>query len=190
MIILLVLIIRVDLIEGLAVVLITLFVSKKFSLLNIWGSLRKGLSWKILLILVFVMVFKRDLELSDVLSYLPDEMIRWGLSPIIPIILIPFLIGFFTGVNSAYIGVAFPVLLGFLGENLNLIFIGYVSGFMGVLSSPAHLCLAVTKTYFKADTVKLYRILLPSVGTLYALFWLYMAFVKFVVWWLRKVSRE
>ncbi len=180
LIILLVLVIRIDLVIGLTIVLITLFVSKGFSLSNIGGSLRKGLSWKIFLILVFVMIFKKELQLSGVLNHLPDEMVGWGLSPLIPIILIPFLIGFLTGVNSAYIGVAFPVLLGFLGNNLNYIFIGYVSGFMGILLSPAHLCLAVTKTYFKADTVKLYRILLPTVVALYALFWIYIGFVRFV----------
>ncbi len=181
LIILLVLVIRIDLVIGLAIVLVTLFVSKRFSLPDIGGSLRKGLSWKIFLILVFVMIFKKELQLSGVLNHLPDEMVGWGLSPLIPIILIPFLIGFLTGVNSAYIGVAFPVLLGFLGNNLNYVFIGYVSGFMGILLSPAHLCLAVTKTYFRADTIKLYRILLPSVIALYSLFWLYMGFVRFVV---------
>ncbi len=181
LIILLVLIIRIDLVLGLALVLITLFISKKFSISDIWGSLRKGFSWKIFLILVFVMIFKKELELSGVLNHLPDEMIAWGLSPLIPLILIPFLIGFLTGVNPAYIGVAFPVLLGFFGKDLNLIFISYVSGFMGILLSPAHLCLAVTKTYFRADTAKLYRILLPSVIVLYGLFWLYMGFAKLVL---------
>ncbi len=178
LIILFVLIFKLDLVIGLSIVLLSLFVLKKFSRKDILGSFRKGLSLKIFLILIFVMIFKRELELSGVMNHLPDELVRWGFSPVIPLVLIPFLVGFLTGVNSAYIGVGFPVLLGILGKNLNYIFIGYVSGFMGILLSPAHLCLAVTKTYFKADTVKLYKLLFPSVLALYLLFWTYMLIVR------------
>ncbi len=178
LIILFVLIFKLDLVIGLSIILLSLFVLKKFSRKDILGSSRKGLSLKIFLILIFVMIFKRELELSGVMNHLPDELVRWGFSPVIPLVLIPFLVGFLTGVNSAYIGVGFPVLLGILGKNLNYIFIGYVSGFMGILLSPAHLCLAVTKTYFKADTVKLYKLLFPSVLALYLLFWAYMLIVR------------
>ncbi len=170
----LVMILRLDLIYGLSAVFLLVVLIYRASLRDVLASLKKGFSWKIFLILVSVMVFKSELEVSGVMEHLPGEMVRWGFSPVVPLVLIPFLVGFLTGVNSAYIGVGFPVLMGILGENLDMIFIAYVSGFMGVLLSPAHLCLAVTKTYFRADTAKLYRMLFPSVLALYSLFWLYM----------------
>ncbi len=177
-IVILVMVLKLDLAAGLGIVFGLVAVFYRMSLADVLNSLKKGVSLKIFLILISVMVFKSELEVSGVMNHLPDEMIRWGFSPIIPLAVIPFLVGFLTGVNSAYIGVGFPVLLGFLGKDLNMIFIAYVSGFMGVLLSPAHLCLAVTKTYFRADTVKLYRLLLPSVLILYVIFWIYMGIQK------------
>ncbi len=40
----------------------------------------------------------------------------------------------------------------------------FVAGFTGVLLSPLHLCLALTKEYFKASWVPIYRRIVPSVG--------------------------
>jgi hypothetical protein len=40
----------------------------------------------------------------------------------------------------------------------------YAGGFAGILLSPVHLCLIVTKQYFKADFKKIYKILLLPVA--------------------------
>ena len=44
--------------------------------------------------------------------------------------------------------------------DLVLILFAYVSGFCGILLSPAHLCLALTADYFKAELRDVYRILI------------------------------
>ncbi|MBE0711398.1 MAG: DUF401 family protein, partial [Candidatus Aminicenantes bacterium] len=43
----------------------------------------------------------------------------------------------------------------------------YVSGFVGILLSPAHLCLALTADYFKAEMRDVYRILVWPVAVVF-----------------------
>jgi hypothetical protein len=45
--------------------------------------------------------------------------------------------------------------------------LAYASGFCGVLLSPLHLCLVLTKDYFKAELRKVYGILLAPVGVVW-----------------------
>ncbi|MCX6568207.1 MAG: DUF401 family protein, partial [Candidatus Aminicenantes bacterium] len=42
-----------------------------------------------------------------------------------------------------------------------------VSGFVGILLSPAHLCLALTADYFKAEMRDVYRILVWPVAAVF-----------------------
>jgi len=44
----------------------------------------------------------------------------------------------------------------------------YVSGFVGILLSPAHLCLSLTADYFKADLKDVYRILAGPAAVVFA----------------------
>ena len=37
----------------------------------------------------------------------------------------------------------------------------YAGAFLGVLSSPVHLCLSLTREYFHAEWGKVYRLLIP-----------------------------
>jgi hypothetical protein len=41
--------------------------------------------------------------------------------------------------------------------------LAYCGGFCGVLLSPTHLCLVLTKDYFRADFAKVYQQLIPLV---------------------------
>ncbi|MEO0226196.1 MAG: DUF401 family protein, partial [candidate division WOR-3 bacterium] len=44
----------------------------------------------------------------------------------------------------------------------------YTSGFAGVLLSPLHLCLNLTREYYRADYAGIYRYLFPSVVFVFA----------------------
>jgi hypothetical protein len=68
---------------------------------------------------------------------------------------VPFVVGFLTGITSAYIGVGFPVVLPLLGVG-DLTYragmlMAFAGGFMGVMASPVHLCLVLTNDYFRAS---------------------------------------
>jgi hypothetical protein len=73
------------------------------------------------------------------------------------------------------------LLLPFLkSTDINLILLAYVSGFVGVLASPAHLCFSVTQKYFNASFSKVYKRLLPSLVILicFALFLTYIGWFR------------
>jgi hypothetical protein len=80
-----------------------------------------------------------------------------------------------TGITQAYVGMTFPILLGLVsGQNVSNVSPGwtafaFVSGFAGVLLSPVHLCLILTNAYFKANTLRVYRLLfLPALALIAA----------------------
>jgi hypothetical protein len=76
-------------------------------------------------------------------------------------------VGVLTGVTSAYIGVGFPVILPLLGtESLTFkagLLLAFAGGFMGVMASPVHLCLVLTKEYFGASLGKSLALLAPAI---------------------------
>jgi len=110
-----------------------------------------------------VMVFKRILEVSGALNFVDNVFQSRGVSTYLLLFAIPFLIALLTGVNHAYVGISFPVLLPILGAgnpDMVLVMFAYVSGFVGILLSPAHLCLVLTLDYFKAELRDVYKILI------------------------------
>jgi len=42
--------------------------------------------------------------------------------------------------------------------------LAFVAGFIGVLLSPVHLCLVLTREYFKADIWGIYKKIIPASG--------------------------
>ena len=80
------------------------------------------------------------------------------------VFLVPFVIGVLSGITIAFVGVTFPVLMPFFAEPQGgvaypFIVLAYAAGFLGVLFSPVHLCLVLTKDYFGADLGLVYRLL-------------------------------
>lgn len=157
----LVLVFKLDIIVALLITLLCLILTQKLNLGNLWSILKRSFSWQVILLLVSVMIFKRILEVSGALS-LNFVFLKSGkLFFLIPVAFIPFLVGFLTGVTPATVGITFPILLPLLGGNLTYVMFAYACGFAGVLLSPVHLCLVVTKEYFKADFAKVYKLLIP-----------------------------
>lgn len=136
----------------------------------IWESI----SLKTLLLIASVMVFKRILEVSGALNSVSGVYQSEGISAYALLFAVPFFLGLLTGVNHAYVGISFPILLPIFGSgnpDMVLVMFAYVSGFVGILLSPAHLCLGLTLDYFKADLRDVYKILLwPTVVIFIAAF--------------------
>lgn len=126
----------------------------------------ESLSPKIILLTVALMVFKRILETSGALDAVVRVVPPRGVSGLILLFAAPFVVGLLTGVNQAFVAIAFPLLVPIIGQgkpDMMLLAFAYVSGFVGILLSPAHLCLALTADYFKAPLKDVYRILVPPV---------------------------
>lgn len=161
---------RIPMFAALAVACVASGLLVKMPAAERWAIVRKSISPKIILLTATVMVFKRILETSGALDAVMTIVTPSGVSGIVLLFAAPFTIGFLTGVNQAFAGIAFPLLVPVIGrENPDMILFmfAYVSGFVGVLLSPAHLCLALTADYFKADLRDVYKLLLPPVGVVF-----------------------
>jgi integral membrane protein (TIGR00529 family) len=119
----------------------------------------------IVLLIGTVMIFKKMIQISDAFTTLKTMEVSAGMVVLFAF-LVSFTMGFLTGVNTAYIVIAYPILLPLLQDFTGVHFTYlslyvYVIGFAGILLSPIHLCLLLTNEYFKSSLYKVYRYLAP-----------------------------
>jgi integral membrane protein (TIGR00529 family) len=159
--ILLPIVFKVNLTISLLFSIILIALVNKIKINTLKKAFRKSIKLNILLLIFLIMLFKIVLENSRAIELVSNSFLQYGFPPIFLVITIPFIIGLLTGFTIAYVGAGFPLLLPFLiqsGEvNMGFVLLAYVSGYMGVLISPAHLCLLVTQKYFKASYTKVYK---------------------------------
>lgn len=130
---------------------------------------------------VGIMAFKGILADSEALGGIKEDLYSYNIPPLFMIMFLPFLSGLVTGIAVGFVGVSFPLVISLLPGDpktcLQYLVLAYGCGYLGVLSSPVHICLILTRDYFKASLVKIYRqILLPLLllfGSLIILFFLY-----------------
>ena len=84
---------------------------------------------------------------------------------------LPFITGMITGIAVGFVGTSFPLVITLIATMTTepsgaLIFIAYTFGFSGMMLSPVHLCFLLTKDYFKADMIEVYRKYLIPLSTL------------------------
>ncbi len=110
-----------------------------------------------------ILVFKGMLEDSHAVEAISQELIRWRI-PLMPIcIILPFFVGSIVGITIAFVGTTFPILVSLIqsaGEvhfMLPYMMLALVSGFVGVLLSPLHLCLLLSNEYFGTPLAPVYR---------------------------------
>ena len=129
-----------------------------------WPVVLKGfaesLNLELLLTVAVVMGFKEILESSRAVHSVSNLLLSSGIPLWLIAILVPFLVGLITGVTIAPIAVGFPILIPLYQNDshfLNYMVLAFASGISGDLLSPFHLCLILTKDYFRADLKGVYR---------------------------------
>jgi hypothetical protein len=166
LVVLMVIIIKIDLLISLIIVIVSLILLNRSKMKTevIIEIIKKDIPLKTVVLIVGIMIFKRMLQTTGAIMVIPELFTELGVHPLVILFFIPFLIGMLTGIPSAIVGIGFPVLLPFIvtqGEvNLNYAMFAFVGGYMGHMLSPMHLCLVVTNDYFKADTGKIYKMLI------------------------------
>jgi hypothetical protein len=83
---------------------------------------------------------------------------------VLPIIaLLPFLAGLITGVAAGFAGIAFPLVVGLVASGaggltpMAALALSFGFGYMGMMLSPIHLCLLMTRDFFSASLLPIYR---------------------------------
>lgn len=119
--------------------------------------------WQLFYMVAAILVFKGMLEDSHAVEGISKELLRWHV-PLMPItVILPFLVGGVVGITIAFVGTTFPILISLIhsfGESQSMLaymMLALVSGFMGVLLSPLHLCLLLSNEYFGASLTSVYR---------------------------------
>jgi hypothetical protein len=129
-----------------------------------WPVVLKGfkesLNVELLLTVATVMGFKEVLESSRAVQSVSNVLLSSGIPLWLIAILIPLLVGLITGMTVAPIAIGFPILIPLFQNDshfLNYMVLAFASGISGDLLSPFHLCLILTKDYFRADLKGVYR---------------------------------
>lgn len=137
----------------------------------LFSSLFKRKSINVLTALAGVLIFKSMLETSGLLPQASREFSASGIPLVCVIAALPLLAGFVTGLAVGFAGAAFPLVVGLLATEgsgltpLATLVLAYGFGYMGMMLSPVHLCLLVTKEYFSSELIPIYRRIAPCVLT-------------------------
>jgi hypothetical protein len=117
------------------------------------------------------MIFRQVLNSTGSVNHIPAALTEAGMPKPVVLFTIPLLAGLLTGLTPGALGISIPVVLPLLnagGMSMGDVAMVYGGGFIGVLSSPLHLCLSLSRDYFKSEWGPIYRYLLPSVLALAA----------------------
>lgn len=159
----LVIVAHVELHYSLLVTIVGLYVFYRLRAGEILGTLRYGFTKDVVILIIGTMFFKFTMESSGAVGHLNQFFSDRGI-PLLPVLfLLPFISGLLTGLTIGFVGSTFPLLMS-IGGGLSLghLSFAFASGYTGVLLSPVHLCLVLTREYFRADLVDIYRRVIPA----------------------------
>ena len=123
-----------------------------------------------MLLLIFgIMAFKGALVDSQAVLKIREEMVQYQIPFLMVVVAMPLISGFITGITIGFVGASFPLLVPLFAGLSPFDFLlhaslAYVSGYVGMMLSPVHICLLVTKDYFKASMAASYRLLYKPVA--------------------------
>ena len=162
-ILLLVVLFQVELHIALLATILPLLALYRYKPGDIVRVLRHGFGLEVIIMILGIMLFKESMEASGAVTNISKFFLHQQI-PLLPILcILPFITGFLTGITVGFVGSTFPLLLSITGgASLANISLAFAAGFIGVLLSPVHLCLVLTKEYFKADLWGIYKRIMPA----------------------------
>lgn len=137
------------------------------------GLLLNRRSLSLMLLIYVIFVFKDMIGISGIvtdMSHAGNSAIAIGLI----FVILPLACGMLTGVMVGYVGAAFPILLGIIGEGgleaytLPLVVLAISGGQIGQLATPLHICAVVTCEYYRVNFSDIWRDLMRPLAVLLA----------------------
>lgn len=160
------LIFKLDLIISLLLLYAILLSTRVVSFRTVAGSFKKEFSFDVILIFLGGLTMMNVIESGQAAVKTMAALQAWGIPIDLIIFALPFLVGLLTGLTAAYVGVGFPIVSSafiLTGGLSSGIFLAYAGGLMGIMVSPVHLCLVLTKKYFRAKFKGIFKILVPVI---------------------------
>jgi len=110
-----------------------------------------------------ILVFEGILESSRAVDAVSRELLQWHIPLTTVAVVLPMIVGLVAGITIAFVGTTFPILISLIHAMgatqalLPYMILGLVSGFVGVLFSPLHVCLLLSNEYFDTSLNQVYR---------------------------------
>lgn len=153
---------KIDLSIALFFNIVLLCVFFRLGIKKFFEIIKYGFTIDVIVLVFGVIIFKEMLQFSGAVEGVAKAITQSGIPHIFVFILVPFLIGLITGISVGFVGSTFPLLFHLKDTVSYEISLAFISGYAGVLISPLHLCLILTKEYFKADIINFYRKIIPA----------------------------
>lgn len=155
-------------------ILLCLYYRKSFK--EILSIIKHGFTSDIFYLVIGVIIFKEMLQVSGAVDGIARAITQSGIPYLIVFTILPLFVGLITGITIGYVGSTFPLIMTLKQTLPYEISIAFVAGYLGVLISPLHLCLILTKEYFKANIIGMYRKIIPGCCII-----LCIALIEFVI---------
>jgi len=130
-------------------------------------ALRLALKPTIHLVLFEALLFKNLILETQASQAIVEAAQTAGVPAWLVLYGVPFLLGLAAGGENFFAATAIPVLTGYIGLAASVdplaLATAYLGGFLGVMASPVHLCLALTLEYFEAKPGPVYKLILASI---------------------------
>ena len=155
---------KVDLILSLLVTIILLVIVERLHPRQLWELARRT-PLGIALIIIGAMVFRRVLETSQAVELVSQSLTSLGIPLAVIVFAVPFVPGLLTGLAVAAFAIGFPIVLPLVGPDVvgsGYGLLAYAGGMAGLMLSPMHLCLSLTRAYFRAEWGGIYQRLVPA----------------------------
>lgn len=118
-------------------------------------------------LIVGAMIFRQVLEAGGAIQAVAAELAVLHVPIPLVVFFAPFIAGLLTGLLTAAFAIGFPIGLPLIAGDpvsTGLAALAYAGGLIGILLSPMHLCLSLTREYFEADWGGIYRRVVPAAG--------------------------
>jgi integral membrane protein (TIGR00529 family) len=157
-----------DLILSLIVTVAVLVAAHRLGPRQLW-HLARQMPLGVVAIIAGALIFRRVLETSQAVEAVSQALGALGIPVTAIVFAIPFMAGLLTGLATPAFAIGFPTVLPLCGPDAlssGCGLLAYAGGLAGLLVSPMHLCLALTRVYFKAEWSGVYRRIVPAALTL------------------------
>ncbi len=165
-IVLLGLIFKIDLVISVFSVFVIFLAGRITNFKIVYKSFRRGFSFDVFILFIAALALMKIIASGQSAIRMSATLQAWGIPSDLVVFSLPFLVGLLTGLTSAYVGVGFPIVSSMFvlsGGLTSGVLLAYGGGLMGIMASPVHLCLVLTKNYFKAEFKGIYRYLVPVI---------------------------
>lgn len=151
---------------ALIIVCVILAIQKRLPLKDALNYISKAGTLKMALLIFAVYLLRSMFLATEAADGLPEFMTASRVPVPIVCFFVPWIVGLLTGYTLAGIVTTFPLLMGIVAPSpdtlrVDLLMLAYTGSFTGVLMSPSHLCLILTRDYFSADFSHVYRRIIP-----------------------------